>query len=47
MTGGAKLVQEKQEAHLESVRAVFRQAKEMGITRERLMEKLDEVYEED
>ena len=47
MAGGAKLVEEKQNAHLENVRAVFRQAKEMGIPRERLLEELDEVYKEE
>lgn len=47
VAGGAKLVQEKQNAHLENVRAVFQQAKEMGIPRDRLIEKLDEIYKED
>lgn len=47
VAGGAKLVEEKQNAHLENVRAVFRQAKEMGIPRERLLEELDEVYKEE
>lgn len=47
VTGGAKLIEQKQEAHLENVRDVLRQAKEMGISRERLLEKLDEVYKED
>lgn len=47
VAGEAKLVEEKQNAHLENVRAVFRQAKEMGIPRERLLEELDEVYKEE
>lgn len=47
VAGGVKLVEEKQNAHLENVRAAFRQAKEMGISRERLLEELDEVYKEE
>lgn len=47
VTGGSKLVLEKQEAHLENVRAVVRQAKEMGIPGERLTGIIEEVYKED
>ena len=46
VTGGEKLVQQKHETFLETYRESVRQAKELGISQERLKEEIQEIYRE-
>lgn len=46
VTGGDKLVIEKQEVCIETVRGAIREAKELGVERCRLLDEVERIYKE-
>ncbi len=44
VTGGEKLVRQKQEAYMDTFRETIRQAKELGISGARLQQEIEEIY---